>query len=148
MKKHKIYLDICSFNRPYDDQLQIRIKVEAESKLYIQDLVKKEKLELVWSYILDYENSENPYRERRESIEGWKDLCNQDIDASDQILANVAVLEKSGIKTKDAIHLSCAMEADCDYFIMTDDKLIKKTSKLNKVKVISPIGFLKVLEEK
>ncbi len=147
MEKFKIYLDICSFNRPYDNQLQIRIKVEAESKLYIQELVKKEKLELVWSYILDYENSENPYKERRESIEGWKELCNLDIDANDQILASVAVLEKSGIKTKDAIHLSCAIEAKCDYFITTDDKLIKKTSKLTKIKVVSPIDFLKVIEE-
>lgn len=148
MKKHKIYLDICSFNRPYDDQLQIRIKVEAEAKLYIQDLIKKGKLELVWSYILDFENSENPYRERRESIDGWKELCFLDIDASDQILKNVAALEKMGIKSKDAIHLSCAMEAICDYFITTDDKLIKKTTKITKVKVVSPIDFLKVLEEK
>ena len=57
------------------------------------------------------------------------------------------MLEKSGIKTKDAIHLSCAIEAKCDYFITTDDKLIKKTSKLTKIKVVSPIDFVKVIEE-
>jgi hypothetical protein len=29
----KIYLDNCCFNRPFDDQGQIRIKIETEAKL-------------------------------------------------------------------------------------------------------------------
>ncbi|MCD4693261.1 MAG: hypothetical protein K8R79_10125 [Calditrichales bacterium] len=32
---------------------------------------------------------------------------------------------KKGLKSKDALHVSCAIEADCEYFITTDDKLIK-----------------------
>lgn len=148
MKKLRIYLDTCSFNRPYDDQLQIRIKLEAEAKLYIQDYVKKNKLELVWSYILEYENSENPHIERRESIDEWKYICSIDIDASKKILLNVLSFEKIGIKSKDAIHLSCSIEANCDYFITTDDVLIKKSITLSKIKVISPIDFLKILEER
>lgn len=43
----KIYLDNCCFNRPYDDQTQIRISLETQAKLYIQDLVKKKKLGVV-----------------------------------------------------------------------------------------------------
>ena len=31
-----IYLDNCCFNRPFDDQKQIRIQIETEAKLYIQ----------------------------------------------------------------------------------------------------------------
>ena len=53
----KIYLDNCCFNRPYDDQTQIRISLETQAKLYLQDLVKKKELSLVTSYILWYENS-------------------------------------------------------------------------------------------
>ena len=37
----KIYLDNCCFYRPYDDQTQIRISLETQAKLYVQDLVKK-----------------------------------------------------------------------------------------------------------
>ncbi len=29
-------LDNCSFNRPFDDQSQLRIQLEAEAKLFIQ----------------------------------------------------------------------------------------------------------------
>lgn len=52
----KIYLDNCCFNRPYDDQTQIRISLETQAKLYVQDLVKNKKLDLVTSYVLWYEN--------------------------------------------------------------------------------------------
>lgn len=41
----KIYLDNCCFNRPYDDQTQIRISLETQAKLYVQDLVKNKKLD-------------------------------------------------------------------------------------------------------
>ncbi len=61
----KIYLDNCCYNRPYDDQTQIRISLETQAKLYIQDLVKNKKLDLVTSYILWYENSENPFIMRK-----------------------------------------------------------------------------------
>ena len=44
----KIYLDNCCFNRPYDNQKQLRIKLEAEAKLFIQDLIVNKKLELIW----------------------------------------------------------------------------------------------------
>ena len=52
----KIYLDNCCYNRPYDDQTQIRISLETQAKLYVQDLVKDKKLDLVTSYVLWYEN--------------------------------------------------------------------------------------------
>ncbi len=52
----KIYLDNCCFNRPYDDQSQVRISLETQAKLYIQNLIKEDKLKLVSSYMLWYEN--------------------------------------------------------------------------------------------
>ena len=64
----RIYLDNCCFNRPYDSQSQIRIKLETEAKLHIQDLVKEGSVELASSYVLLYENSKNPYSSRKDTI--------------------------------------------------------------------------------
>ena len=64
----RIYLDNCSFNRPYDDQTQIRVALEAHAKLHIQERVKDGELELIGSYTLDYEISRNPYEMKRKSI--------------------------------------------------------------------------------
>jgi len=37
----KIYLDICSYNRPFDIQAQLRIRMETEAKLFIQANVRE-----------------------------------------------------------------------------------------------------------
>ena len=55
-----MYLDNCSFNRPFDDQSQIRIHLETEAKLAIQKKIMDGEFEIVWSYMLDYENQQNP----------------------------------------------------------------------------------------
>jgi hypothetical protein len=64
----KIYLDNCCFNRPFDDQKQIRIMLETEAKLRVQRDVLRGKFALIWSYILEAENNANPFDERREAI--------------------------------------------------------------------------------
>ena len=51
MKKAKVYLDVCCFNRPYDDQAQPRIQFESAAKLMIQSLIVDEQIEFVWSYV-------------------------------------------------------------------------------------------------
>jgi hypothetical protein len=31
----KIYLDTCSYNRPYDNKILMKVKLESDAKLYI-----------------------------------------------------------------------------------------------------------------
>ncbi|MBP6740854.1 MAG: PIN domain-containing protein [Leptospiraceae bacterium] len=144
----KIYLDMCSFNRPYDDQTYIKIKLEAEAKLFIQREVKEGRLKLAWSYILEFENEDNPYKERRETIESWIDLAFIDVEPSESILKQAEALEKKGIKADDALHIACAISAKCDYFITTDYKLIKKAVDLNQIHVMNPVDYIRILEDK
>ncbi len=35
MERLKIYLDNCCYNRPYDDQSQLKVSLEAQAKLEI-----------------------------------------------------------------------------------------------------------------
>ncbi|MDR2732709.1 MAG: hypothetical protein LBB36_05770 [Fibromonadaceae bacterium] len=46
----KIYLDNCCYNRPFDDQRQIRVSLETQAKLHIQEQIKNEKIELAYGY--------------------------------------------------------------------------------------------------
>lgn len=64
----RIYLDMCCYNRPYDDQSQLKVAMETQSKLYIQSLIKDKKLELIVSYMLRYECSKNPFEMQRNTI--------------------------------------------------------------------------------
>ena len=64
----RVYLDNCCFNRPYDDQSQVSISLDAQAKLHVQDMIRTKELELATSYVLNYENSQNPYAIRKQSI--------------------------------------------------------------------------------
>ena len=50
-----------------------------------------------------------------------------------------------GLKTADASHVACAIHAGCDYFITTDDRILK--FKDRRINVISPVDFLSLEEE-
>lgn len=139
----KVYLDNCCFNRPFDDQSQIRIKLEAEAKLFIQDSVRDGRLQLVWSYILDYENSVNPFEERRTAIDAWKSQSAVDIVETPKILDDAARLSSTGIKPKDALHVACAIDAACEYFLTTDDFLLRKASEVSEIKIVDPPTFVR-----
>ena len=141
----RVYLDNCAFNRPFDDQSHIRNRLEAEAKLYIQALIKDGSLDLVWSYILEMENDHNPFQEKRNAIAKWKRLSISDILESASIITNAKELMSLGVKSKDALHVSCAIEGKADYFITTDDKLINKLIGCKQILVVNPItlaGYL------
>lgn len=68
----RVYLDNCCFNRPFDDQKQLRIRLEAEAKLGVQETIMEGRIELAWSYILDFENAMNPFEQRKMVIFQWR----------------------------------------------------------------------------
>ncbi len=105
----KIYLDNCCFNRPFDDQSQLRIKIETEAKLKIQEDVREKRVQLVWSYILDYENNKNPFVERKNQISGWKKYTSEDIQENSEIIKTANLLHKKGLRKMDSLHVACAI---------------------------------------
>jgi predicted nucleic acid-binding protein len=143
-----VYLDNCAYNRPFDDQRQIRIHLEAQAKLHIQYLIANNKLILACSYMSVYENSSNPHEERRFSIAKFFNRASQliDYDKAEKVETKAAAIMEYHIKNKDAIHIACAIEAGCDYFITTDDDLPKKNAG-NEITLCSPIDFIKIMEE-
>jgi predicted nucleic acid-binding protein len=143
MSEMRVYLDNCCFNRPFDDQSQIRIRLEAEAKLFVQDRVREGQLQLVWSYILDYENSANPFEERRVAIGEWKSKAAVDVGETPEILATADILFSKGLKAKDALHVACAIHAGCEYFLRTDDTVLKKGQDIRDVKIVDPPTFVR-----
>ncbi|ODS30835.1 MAG: hypothetical protein SCARUB_04045 [Candidatus Scalindua rubra] len=143
----KIYLDNSCFNRPFDDQKQLRIKLETEAKLDIQERIFQKEIDITWSYILDFENEANPFEQRRLAIRCWKNHASVDTDETKEIVEKAEKFHQMGIKSKDSIHLACAISMRCEYFLTTDDELIKKASAIREVKVTDPISFIKEVTE-
>ncbi|MDR0638055.1 MAG: hypothetical protein LBG27_03995 [Spirochaetaceae bacterium] len=82
----RVYLDNGIFNRPFDDQNQLKIKLETEAKLFIQKGILDNKYELVWSYILEYENNQNKFDDRRNTIYDWKNIAKIHCIKNDEII--------------------------------------------------------------
>ena len=143
----RIYLDNCCFNRPFDDQSQLRIRLETEAKLAIQGLIRSRNLDLVWSYILDYENAANPYAERQHVIGQWRQLASVDIAAMPTVVDRARQFASFGIKAKDALHLACAIEGQCSHFLTTDEPLIRHARKIPDIIACTPITFALELDD-
>jgi predicted nucleic acid-binding protein len=137
----KLYLDNCSYNRPFDDQSSLVIRFETDAKLQIQELIKNGELELVWSFVLDYENNANPFEEVKGKIAEWKWLATIDCNYSDMIAQKAATYMQLGLRQMDASHIACAVSAGADYFVTTDKKILNKP--VDDIAIINPIDFIR-----
>jgi predicted nucleic acid-binding protein len=80
----------------------------------------------------------------------YLDNCcyNRPFDSQDQITVEKETARniiKTGIKEKDAVHVACAIYANCDCFLTVDKRLLKY--KTDKLKMMNPIEFVKNWEK-
>ena len=143
MEHLKIYLDNCCYNRPYDDQSQLKINMEALAKLTIQQQIRDGKVNLVTSYILVAENTANRFETKRNDIQSFIDNYTHTFvseASSDKVKKIAQDIMETGVKLMDACHIACAVIAECDYFISTDKRLLKYQS--DKVKIVNPLIYI------
>ena len=100
---------------------------------------------MVWSYILEYENNQNKFDDRRNAIYDWKNIAKLHCVENDEIIEYAEKLKKSNIRAKDALHIACGVYTHSDYFITTDKQLFNL--KLEDIRIINPLTFLSEVEE-
>jgi len=118
--------------------------METEAKLSIQASVRDGVYLLCWSFMLDYENNRSPYEGKRNMVALWKDVSSDYCPQSYNVLSHGKDIMNLGIKNCDALHIACAIERNCDYFITTDDKLTNKN--VDDIRIINPIDFMREME--
>lgn len=122
---------------------RIRIRLESEAKLKIQEEIRSGKFQLVWSYILDYENNQNPYQERKVRIERWKEYAISNIEETSELIETASLLNQKGIQKIDSLHIACAILSKSEYFLTTDDKILRRAKQIDDINIDDPIGFIK-----
>jgi len=138
----RLYLDNCCFNRPFDDQSTLTIRLETEAKLHIQTAIRAGHYALGWSYILDYENAANPLDERRSEIQKWKTLADSFVVETPAVLATMRENVTAGFKAVDALHIACAQALKCEYFLTVDKGILKKAKAIAHIRIMNPIDFV------
>jgi len=133
-------LDNCCFNRPYDNQEQVRVELETRAKLFIQRLIVEKQIKLIVSFMSELENDANPFVDRKHSIEDFFRYASKLVPPAVEAEQIATELRGTGLKDKDASHLACAIFGGCEYFLTTDDRLLKQQD--DRIRIMNPTEFV------
>ena len=118
-----VYLDLCCINRPFDDQRQARVRLEAEAVLGLIELARRGELKWIGSDILDLESSRNSDADRRRRVEVLLSCVTSKVAAGERERQRGRELQAIGFAAFDALHLACAESAGAEVLLTTDDRL-------------------------
>ncbi len=141
----KVYMDVCCWNRPFDDQTQSRIHLEAEAVLAIVDDAENGRCQILHSEIVDLEIDNNPDAERRQRLRLLIPRQHRYIRYAADVKERALELERCGFSGIDALHLACAEAAEADVFLTTDDRLLRianRHTELLHVGVANPLAWV------
>jgi len=141
----KIYLDACCLNRPFDDQRQARVRLEAEAISLILQKLHQREWEWIGSDVLVYELGQTEDVERKERLLLLAGQSHQVVAMTEKILTQAEKLVASGFDSYDAIHLASAENAKVDVFLTTDDnmqKIASRNKKMFSFVVVNPVTWL------
>ena len=141
----KIYLDICVFCRPFDDQNILRNRIETDSYFMIMAGAKagKYEIEISPAHVAEAEDISD-ISERFELISLFDEVCNfYKGNGTSKIRESAEKFHKAGFGVGDSAHLAYA-EYIADVFITCEDRLVKKCRALKtyNVPIINPVEFI------
>ena len=143
-----LYLDMNVYKRPFDDQSQMRIRLETVAITMVFALIEDGHFSARWSFVLDYENSRDPVSERREFVRYLSQCCESSIEPDESIREFAHSLsETHQVRGRDALHVSCAELSRCDFLLTCDDRLVRQGVRLRdqgivNVRVSNPLDYL------
>lgn len=80
-----IYLDVCCFNRPFDDQSQSRVRIEAEAVLAILERCEAGEWNILISEMVEIEIAQIADSDRRQRIDEVLFMARSNIRIDDSI---------------------------------------------------------------
>jgi predicted nucleic acid-binding protein len=146
MNKKKIYLDACSWCRPYDDLSEPRNYIESETVLEILRLCKVSGWTLAASEVTETELMRIKDAEKLENVKELYKGATVYLTLTDEIRTLAKQFQQRGIKEFDTLHLATAEINGYDVLLTTDDDFFRLAQKLSlHVKVNNPAKW--ILEE-
>jgi predicted nucleic acid-binding protein len=146
----RIYLDTCSLNRPFDNQKQLRIRLESEAILYTLAKCEAQQWQWISSTALEIEIAQIPDSTRRNRLTLIINGAAEFFRVDRPTVLRAHNLESLGFQSFDALHIACAESAKTDVFLTTDDRLLKvalRHSNEITIPVMNPLVWLDKVEK-
>jgi len=138
----KIYFDTCCLNRPFDDQTQARVRLEAEAVLAILARIENGEWTWVGSEVLMDEIEQTPDIQKLSRAKLLSGFVQENIEIGEKEEQRAKELQNEGFQVFDALHIACAESAEADVFLSTDDRLLKLAKHISRqlhVRVENPL---------
>lgn len=146
-----VYLDVCCLNRPFDDWVQERVRLEGDSVLSILERVRTGEWQLISSEAILVELEKMRNLDKKTSIFNLLALATRMQEINQAVEERSRQLEGLGFGLFDSFHLACAEASGADIFLATDDRLLKTARRHElqlKVAIRNPVVWLiEVLQE-
>ena len=142
----KVYFDVCCLNRPFDDQNQARIRLEAEAVLMALTRCEAGDWEWIGSEVIDFEIKQTPDPERRRRTQVLASHAHRCVLVGMAEVERAQQFEAWSMSAFDALHLACAESGGADIFLTTDDQLLRKAAAYAdqlRVRVENPLTWLR-----
>ena len=122
----RVYLDVCALCRPFDDQSQIRIRLETEAVQLILSHVRAGNLNLIVSPVHDAEIAAIDDLAERIHLQVMLQQIGLRVPLDlSEARQRAEILVQQGLGPADAAHLACAEQVRAD-FVTCDDRLIRQ----------------------
>jgi predicted nucleic acid-binding protein len=147
----RVYLDVCCLNRPFDDQTQDRIRLEAEAVILILRHLESKDWQWIGSEAVDLEIIQTPDKERQNRVQLLTKHVHESVRIESGELTRAQELEKLGFHVIDALHLACAESGSADVLLTTDDRLLRLAARVSNdlnIHVANPLAWLAKVSEK
>ncbi|MCK4736008.1 MAG: hypothetical protein KAT65_26370 [Methanophagales archaeon] len=142
-----VYLDTCTWCRPFDDQTQDRIRDETAAFYEIMLHVDRRDIEIAGSEALlaEVEDiNDEAKRERVRMLVKRGTLLSVKLDESVKKIA-VVIERRCGLHGGDALQVASAKIGEAKYFITTDEGVLERAKCINKetdIFIINPKNFV------
>jgi len=139
----RLYLDVCTYCRPFDDQNFLRIRLETDAFYLITQYIKQEKYQAVVSPVHFKEVNAIPELKKRMKIQALlRKIDTKILYKADKARQRAEELYSLKFGIADAAHVAYA-EQLADIFITCDDKLLKKCKNSSlSIITMNPMEFL------
>ena len=115
-RMQRLSLDVCCLHRPFDDQRQDRVRLEAEAVLLILGRCEAETWQWLSSAVVEEEVDHTPSPERRARVRAMLRGAQRTVVLTEAAVTRAKALQGMGFRTYDALHLACAEHATVESF--------------------------------
>ncbi|MBI2760420.1 MAG: PIN domain-containing protein [Chloroflexi bacterium] len=142
-----MYFDVCCLNRPFDDQAQERIHLEAEAVLAIITPIRSRGWDWVSSEVVDFEIDQTPDAEKRWRVHRLADGATRSVTLTMAIRERAEHLVALGFQSLDALHLACTEAGGVEVLLSTDRAFVGAASRAGNAVTVRVVNPLRWIEE-